>query len=282
MIDDFILYAFFAVLGISLISGPLGCFIIWRRMAYFGDSLAHSALLGIALGIFYETGTKLSISLVCGAFAILLLHLQNKRFFSIDTLLGIFAHAALSAGIVFISFFENIQINMHSLLFGDILTISNSDLLWIYGIAALILSMIFILWDKLILMIINSDLSAAEGISLFWTNLIFMMMMTLMVAISIQIVGVLLVTSLLIIPAATARILAQTPKQMACFASLLAIFASVIGLCASTYHDAPSGPAIVVSAFMIFSVAWLVISLKAHYKKSFINPLKWASNPNTP
>ncbi|GLQ07888.1 metal ABC transporter permease [Sneathiella chinensis] len=266
MPDPFVLRALAAGIGIALIAGPLGCFVVWRRMAYFGDSLAHSALLGIALGLLTGISSNLGTVLVCSGFALILLWLQHTRVFATDTLLGILAHAALSLGMVAISFADNQRFDLHSYLFGDILTVQVRDLYWIYGGGAVVLALLCRNWLSLTLMTIHEDLARAEGVRTFWVNLMLMMLMTIVVAVSIRIVGILLITALLAIPAATARQWVRSPEAMAILAALFGLVAVFGGIFGSAYLDTPTGPSIVTAATILFAV---LLPLSALLKNRF-------------
>ena len=252
MIEAFILRALLGGIGVALMAGVLGCFIVWRRMAYFGDSLSHSALLGVALGLLYGLNVNISTALVCAAFALLLVSLQQKRIFATDTLLGILAHASLSLGMLAVHFLNNPNFDLHAYLFGDVLAIQKEDLYWIYGGGALVFFLLCTNWQKLVLMTIHEDIARAEGINTFQMQALLMLMTTIVVAVSIHIIGILLVTSLLIIPAATARQLARSPAMMAVYAALLGLIAIVGGIALSAVYDAPSGPSIVALATGLF------------------------------
>lgn len=254
MLEPFIIRALLGGIGVALITGPLGCFAVWRRMAYFGDSLAHSALLGVALGFLSGFGANTGIIFVCSLFAIMLVWLQQKHVLATDTLLGIMAHAALSIGMVVIGFLDQPNFNLHAYLFGDVLAIQTTDLYWIYGGGMLVLFAIMRYWPALTLMTIHEDLAKAEGISTFKLHLLLMFLMTIVVAVSIRIVGILLITSLLIIPAASARQLARAPESMAIIASILGIGAVLLGMTGSLHFDAPAGPAIVTASALLFAL----------------------------
>ncbi len=254
MLDPFILRALAAGAGIALIAGPLGCFVVWRRMAYFGDSLAHSALLGIALGLLTGISSNLGTVLVCSGFALILLWLQHTRILATDTLLGILAHAALSIGMVALSFAGNQRFDLQSYLFGDILTVRMEDLYWIFGGGAVVLVLLLKNWLSLTLMTIHEDLAKAEGVKTFWVNLMLMLLMTIVVAVSIRIVGILLITSLLAIPAATARQWVRGPEAMALLAAFLGLCAVFGGIFGSAYLDTPTGPSIVTTATILFAL----------------------------
>lgn len=254
MFENFVIRALAAGIGVALVVGALGCFVVWRRMAYFGDSLAHSSLLGIALGLLYGVSVNFGIIVVCTSFAILLVWMQQKHVLATDTLLGILAHASLSLGMVALSFLDYLQFDLHSYLFGDILTVSNEDLLWIYLGGAVVIALLIANWSSLTLMTIHEDLARAEGVNTFRTQLILMFLMTIVVAFSVRIVGILLITSMLIIPAATARQLAKTPESMAIIASLLGVLAVLLGIFGSMQFDTPSGPSIVTAASLLFVI----------------------------
>ena len=253
MLDPFILRAIAAGLGVAIIAGTIGCFVVWRKMAYFGDSLAHSALLGIALGLAIGISTYLSTIIACLAFALILLWLQQKNLLATDTLLGILAHAALSIGMIAISVLE-LRVNLHSYLFGDILTVTSIELWWIYLGGFFVLLMIILNWPSLVLMTIHEELAKAENVNVYFQNLLLMLLMTIVVAVSIRTVGILLISSMLIIPAATARHLVNSPVAMAITASILGSVAVLGGIFLSMELDTPSGPSIVVTAALLFAI----------------------------
>jgi len=260
--DDFLWRALLGGLGVALIAGPLGCFIVWRRMAYFGDTLAHSALLGIALGFLLNSTiqlklnsllmfTTLSVSI---AIALLLVILQSQKRFATDTLLGILAHTALSLGLVALAFLEGegLRIDLYAYLFGDLLAVTRLDLYWLYGGGALILLCLILIWESLLSITVHEELAQVEGVPVVWVRLIFMLMVALVIAVAMKIVGILLITSMLIIPAAAARSFARTPEIMAVLASLIGGIAVVMGLYMSWHWDTPTGPSVVVAASFLF------------------------------
>ncbi len=258
MFDLFIVRALLAGIGVAMIVGVLGCFVVWRKMAYFGDSLAHSSLLGIALGLLYQVNINVSIILVCTLFAVLLVILEQRKILATDSLLGILAHASLSIGMVVISLLKNQKIDLYTYLFGDILTVTNVDLYWIYGGGLLVLILLISNWSALVLITICQDLARAEGLKIFFMQLLLMFLMAMVVAVSIHIVGILLITSMMIIPAASARQFARSPQSMAIISSILGIIAVILGIFASLYFDTPSGPSIVVAAVVLFVLTYFV------------------------
>ncbi|EPJ47437.1 MAG: high-affinity zinc uptake system membrane protein ZnuB [Osedax symbiont Rs1] len=252
MYYDFLLFAVLGGLGVALVTGPLGAFVVWRRMSYFGDSLAHSALLGVSIGIFFELNLNIAIILCCLLLAVVLVAMQKQQFIATDTLLGIMAHSSLSLGLVTISFIEDARIDLMAFLFGDLLAILPEDLWWILVGGGLVLIVLYYFWPQMIAMTINEELAAVEGVPVAKMRLLLMLMIALVIAVAMKIVGVLLITSLLIIPAASARPLSRSPEQMALLASLLGCIAVVVGLLASFEFDTPAGPSVVVAAMTIF------------------------------
>ncbi|WP_454287029.1 zinc ABC transporter permease subunit ZnuB [Rhizobium arsenicireducens] len=252
MFDDFFLRAILAGVGLALTTGPLGCFVIWRRMAYFGDTMAHSALLGVALSLLFSLNLMVSVFLVAAIVSLLLLVLQKRQALSADALLGILSHSTLAIGLVLVAFMSWVRIDLIAFLFGDILAVTTTDIAIVWGGGAVVLALIVWLWRPLLAATVNAELAEAEGLHPERARLAFMLLMALVIAIAMKIVGIMLITSLLIIPAAAARRFSATPEVMAILASLIGVVAVVIGLFGSLTYDTPSGPSIVVAALILF------------------------------
>lgn len=252
MLDDFFARALVAGIGIAIAAAPLGCFIVWRRMAYFGDTMAHSALLGIALSLLAGTSTMAGVFIVGVLVAAALLLLSRRGTLSTDALLGILSHSTLAIGLVIVALMQTVRIDLLGLLFGDILAVSRLDIALVYGGGALVLAGMIALWRALLADTVSTELAQAEGLHPERARLAFMLLMALVIAIAMKIVGILLITSLLIIPAATARRFASSPEQMAVLAAVAGVAAIVGGLFGSLHWDTPSGPSIVVAALILF------------------------------
>ncbi len=273
--ESFLINAILAGIGVALVVGPLGCFVVWRKMSYFGDSLAHSALLGIALGLASGIGATWGTLLICLLFAALLVFLQSKKILATDTLLGILAHAALSIGIITMSLLGNPRFDLYAYLFGDILTVTKDELLWIYSGGAVVLAILIRYWSELVLVTLQEEIARAEGIKHTTGQFLLIVMMTIVVAIAIRIVGILLITSMLIIPAATARHIARSPEAMAVYASLLGVSSVILGTYLSLHFDTPSGPTIVATAALCFMLILPLATLTQYMnKRSASSPLK--------
>ena len=258
MTDSFLLRAVLAGTGVALAAGPLGCFIIWRRMAYFGDTLSHAGLTGVALGLLIGVGPTVGMAAVGAGAGVLLLLLQRQRRIPADPLLGILSHAALACGMIAMSFMDKVRVDLFGYLFGDILAVGWTDIAVVYGGAILVLGALAFHWRALITLTVHEDMAAAEGVPVARTRFLFTLMIALAVAVALKIVGVLLVTAMLIIPAAAARPLALSPEAMAVCASLAGCLAVIGGLAGSLTWDLPSGPAIVAVAVMLFAAALAV------------------------
>ncbi len=253
--DNFVLRALLGGLGVALVAGPLGCFVVWRRMAYFGDTLAHAGLLGVGLGLLLGVSEGLGVLVICVAIAMLLFVLQQQRVLAGDTVLGILAHSALSLGLVVISFMETLRVDLIGYLFGDILALSDRDLYWIWGAGLAALLVLWRIWQPLLAVTVHRELAQVEGVPVLRVQLAFMLLIALVVATAMKVVGILLITSLLIIPAATARRYARTPEMMALLAAACGATAVAAGLWGSLRWDTPTGPSMVVAAAALFAIA---------------------------
>ena len=252
MLDDFFARALVAGIGVALVAGPLGCFIVWRRLAYFGDTLSHAALLGVALAFLFEVNITLAVFAVSVLVSLALLLLQRRASLSSDALLGLLAHSSLALGLMALAFMSWVRIDLMGFLFGDILAVSTMDILAIYAGGVFVLVVLAAIWTPLFAATVNRELAEAEGLRPDRANLVFMILLATVIAISMKIVGVLLITAMLIIPAATARRLSGGPEQMAVLAAGIGVIAVIGGLFGSLEWDTPSGPSIVVAALALF------------------------------
>jgi zinc transport system permease protein len=266
MLDDFFTRAVIGGIGVALLAGPLGCFIVWRRLAYFGDTLSHSALLGVAIALLLELNITLTVFIISVGVAMLLLLLQRQARLSSDALLGLLAHATLAVGLVVLAFMTWVRVDLMGFLFGDILAINKADILtiWVGGLAVLIA--LAVIWKPLFAATVNYEIAVAEGLKPDRANFFFMVLMAAVIAISMKIVGVLLITALLIIPAATARRFSTTPEMMALLASIIGAASVWVGLEGSLQWDTPAGPSIVVAAILGFIIS--LLPTQRHIKRS--------------
>lgn len=238
-----------------MVAGPLGAFVVWRRLAYFGDTLAHSALLGAALGVMLEIHPLLAVAATSLALAGALVALQTQPQLASDTLLGILSHGTLALGLVCAGLVADTRIDLWGLLFGDLLTATRTDLMAIYAVAIAVLLMLWVFWRPLVFATLDETLAQVEGVPTARLRLLLMGLIALVVALAMKVVGVLLITALLIIPAATSRRFSRSPEAMAVGAALLGMIAVIGGLSFSYWVDTPAGPSIVLTASLMFAAS---------------------------
>ena len=255
---ELLLWPWLGGMLIALTTGPLGSFVVWRRMAYFGDTLAHAALLGVALGWILQINLTLAVVIFCLLLAILLSTLMYQRIIAADTLLGILSHSSLAIGLVIISLFNDQPVDLMAMLFGDLLALGQADMLWISISAIGVLGILAYFWQPLLNHTISPELAHVEGVNTNLMRTLLFVLIALVIAIAMKVVGVLLITSLLIIPAASARRLSRTPEQMAIWAALLGCLAVTGGMALSWFYDTPAGPSIVMVASGVFFAMYLM------------------------
>lgn len=253
MLDDFMTRAALAGVGVALAAAPLGCFVVWRRMAYFGDATAHAAILGVALSLAFEISIFPGTMLVALVMAMAVTILAGRGY-AMDTLLGVLAHASLAFGLVAVSFLSGIRLDLMAYLFGDILAVSRTDLVVIWGGALLVVALIAWRWSALLTATMNEELAYAAGIKPRREQLVLTLSLAVTVAVAIKVVGVLLIAAMLIIPAAAARGLARTPEAMAVIAAAIGALSATLGLRAAYVFDTPAGPSIVCVAALSFAI----------------------------
>jgi zinc transport system permease protein len=261
MIDDFLIRAGLAGLGLALATGPLGSFVVWRRMAYFGDATSHAAILGVALALATNLPIAAGTLIVALSMALTVSTLAAKGW-AMDTTLGVLAHAALAFGLVAISYVPGVRADLSTYLFGDILAVSASDLWFIWGGAVLVLALLIWRWQPLLTATLSEDLAHASGLNPNRERLVLTLALALVVAVALKIVGALLIAAMLIIPAAAARGFARTPESMAVGASLIGAVSCLGGLSLSLWQDTPAGPSIVTVAALCFAVSAVVSALR--------------------
>lgn len=251
MLSVITLNALLAGGAMSLLLGPLGCFVVWRRMAYFGDAVSHAALLGVALSLIFALPVTPAILMVTLLLAGVLTAWVRDVRFPADTVLGFLAHGMLAIGLIAVALSDTVQIDLNAYLFGDILSVTPAE---IYTIALLSFAGLAVIawhWQGLVLATLEPNLAAVEGYPVMRLNYILVGVLASTVAVAIKIVGVLLITALLIMPAAAARPLARNPGAMAILAVFYAFAAIAGGVFGAIAIDAPTGPMIVVAAMAL-------------------------------
>lgn len=253
MLEPFLMRALLAGFGLAIVAAPLGCFVVWRRMAYFGEAVAQAALIGVALSLALALDVTAGVLFVTVAMSGLLLLLGRQQVVPFDSLLGLLAHAALAIGVIAAALIRGPQVDLMAFLFGDIFAIAQADLFWIYGGGALALVALAFVWRPLLSLAVHEDIAAAEGTATERAKVVFILVLALVVAIAIKIVGALLTIAFLIMPAAAARPLVRTPEQMVVLAALFGLVAVAAGLYLSFALDTPGGPSIVLVMAALFA-----------------------------
>ena len=257
MLIDILLPSLLVGLMLAAISGPLGSFVVWGRKSHFGDTLAHSSLMGMTLGLLLNLQPLVGVIFTTLAVALVLAFSQRQNKLANDTILGIIAHGTLATGLVIASQLSGTRIDLMAFLFGDLLAVGYQDVMWVAGICVLLALLLWRFWGDLLNTLVSSEIARAEGVSIHRMRLILLVMLALLVAVGMKVVGALLITAMLIIPAASARRLARTPEQMAAAASLIGLLAVMSGLVLSFYWDTPTGPSIVMCACLLFAASQL-------------------------
>ena len=257
MFDDFIVRAFAAGIGLAFITGPLGCFIVWRRLSYFGDTIAHTALLGVVIAYALDFNLIIAVFVVSCLLALSLLFLQRRTNLPDDALLGLLAHSVLAIGLVLLGILSFIRIDLMGLLFGDILSVNVTDLLFVWIGGGIVLIVLILIWRPLFAGTVNLELAKAEGLNPDLANAIFTLLIASVIAISIKIVGILLITGLLIIPASASRNLSSTPIQMVIISSIIGVASVVLGIQTSMIWNTPTGPTILTITLGVFILTLL-------------------------
>lgn len=260
MLEPFLVRALVASVALGAIAAPLGCLVVWRRMSYFGSTVAHAGLLGVALGIFLGIDLTLGVILIALAIGGSLVILSRQRILPTDSLLGILSHAALAGGLVAAAKLAGQRLDLMGYLFGDILAVTGTDLAWIFVGGALVLALVATLWRTLVAVAVHEELAAAEGMNTKYAEAALVLILAFTIAVAMKIVGVLLIIAFLIMPAAAARPLSTTPEAMVLFAAIIGAIGAAAGLLLSASADIPGGPAIVLvlSAACLASLGWSI------------------------
>lgn len=252
MLDDFYIRSMLAGVLVALLAAPFGCFVVWRRMAYFGDTMAHSALLGITVALLLDIHVNIGIFVIAVVTALAMVVLQKRSDLSNDTLLGILSHSSLALGLISIGFMSGNNVDILSYLFGDVLSVGQQDVLIIAATTVIAVAILVYIWKPLLASTVNEELAVAEGGKPQQVQLIYLLLLAAVIAVTVRIIGVLLITALLVIPAATARRFATSPEGMAVLASLIGATTVIAGLAASLQWDTAAGPSIAVATLIMF------------------------------
>ncbi len=257
---DFIIYGILGGIGLVFSLSILGNFIVWKRMSYIGDSIAHTSLLGIAIGVLSSVMPEISIIAVCFALSVLLIFINKKFNISKDALLILNTQFALALGFIIISLM-NSNSNLYKYLFGSILSITINDIIIIYVLSVMVFLYVFKNWQKLLLLTINEEVAISEGINSTKHDIIFVFVLSCVIAFSIKLAGALLIPSLTIIPAIIAHSLAKSPLQAVIISFFTGSLAVICGILISMYINVSSSALITVilCSMVLIKVIYLSI-----------------------
>lgn len=264
MIEPYLLRALIAAIGLAFLAAPLGCLIVWNRMAYFGETIAQASLLGVALGLLLHVDLNVSVIVMTALAALVITALARQSIVPIDSILGLMHHGALALGVIAIASLQGQSVDLMGYLFGDIFAIAATDLVWIAAIAGLVGFALYWLWQPLLRLSVHHDLARAEGVSTTTTRAIFMLLLAIVVAVSIKIVGILLAIAFLIVPAVAARPFAKEPEIMVVLTAAIGVASVVIGIFLSTRADIPGGPAIVLIMTLAAALSLVLTGPRLH------------------
>lgn len=261
--EPFLLRAFAAAIGLAIIAAPLGCIVVWRRMAYFGETIAQASLLGVALGLALDMNMTVSVLAVALILAAMIIALSGQKAVPMDSVLGLLHYGSLAAGVIATGLLQGPSVDLAGYLFGDILAVTWTDLLWVYGGGAVVLAGLAYLWPSLLRLAIHDELAAAEGVDRARVRTAFTLLLALAIAVAMKIIGILLIIAFLIVPVVAARPLASTPERMALLAALVAVASAIAGLYMSMTFDVASGPAIVLVMALAAGVSLTAAAVRA-------------------
>jgi zinc transport system permease protein len=246
VVEPFFLRALIAGLALAVVAAPLGCFVVWQRMAYFGETVAQASLIGVALGLALQLDITFGVLIVAVVIASLLIWFSRQQVVALDSVLGLLHHAALAAGVIATSMIKGPPVDLVGFLFGDVFAVTQADIVWIFSGGIVVLAAVAWLWQPLLRLAVHEELAAAEGVDRSRIRAIFIMLLAVTIAVAMKIVGVLLVMAFLVVPAVTARPLAVTPERMVVLTALIAGASVLAGLWLSATLDSPGGPSIVI------------------------------------
>ncbi|MBI1648842.1 metal ABC transporter permease [Hyphomicrobium sulfonivorans] len=259
--EPFFLRALLAGIGLAIVAAPLGCFVVWQRLAYFGETVAQAGLIGVALGLALHMDVTWGVLVVALLVAALLLWFGRQKLVGLDSVLGLLHHAALAAGVIATSMLDGPPVDLAGFLFGDVFAVSSTDVTIIYVGGAIVLAGILLLWQPLLRLAVHEELAAAEGVKRDRIRAAFIFLLAVTIAVAMKIVGILLVMAFLVVPAVAARPLAGTPERMVLLTALIAVASVVVGLWLSFAFDASGGPSIVIVMSLVaaLSLSWAAL-----------------------
>lgn len=251
------------IMGTLLVflTAPLGCLMLWRRMSFFADTMAHGTLLGVALAAVLSLPLWIGVTFTAILLVAVLWVLHDPRLPN-DALLALCSATLLCSGLLLIQHLPALRPELLSYLFGDLLTIEWSDLPVFIGIIIAALAVLFHYWQAQIQIAIDPDIAVSEGVNAKWQRLIFMLLLALFTVLALRAVGSLLMGALLVIPALSARLVSHSPKQMVIAAFIIAQMGVTVGLWSSAGLNISTGLSIVLTMSIVFAMIFIIQKVK--------------------
>jgi zinc transport system permease protein len=250
-LDDFLLRAVLAGLIMVVIAAPMGCLMVWQRLAFLSDTLGHAAVLGVGLGLMLQLEPIFGVLAVALVIVFSLSRVSSFNSALSETTLAIISHTGLAGGIILVGLLPGPAVNLEAILFGDLLATTSADLLNLLLTTVLLLVLLLRHWRAFVAVSVSREIAQAEGIEVRRIQFLMYIMIALLVAVMMKVMGVLLIAAMLVIPTTSARLFSRSPEQMVYISGLYGLFALGGGITSSFHFDWQTGPAIVVSATVL-------------------------------
>jgi zinc transport system permease protein len=258
LLDDFVLRASLAGFIMVVIAAPMGCLMVWQRLAFLSDTLGHAAVLGVGVGLLLQVQPIFGVLAVALVIVFSLSRVGNFDSALSETTLAIISHTGLAGGIILVGILPGPGVNLEAILFGDLLATSKSDLLSLLLTTSLLVVLLLRNWRAFVAVSVSREIAQAEGVEVRRVQLLMYVMIALLVAVMMKVMGVLLIAAMLVIPTSSARLFSRSPEQMVLISGFYGLAALAGGMASSFHFDWQTGPAIVLSATLLLLLTLVV------------------------
>ena len=258
LLDDFVVRSVIAGLLMITIAAPMGCLMVWQRLAFLSDTLGHAAVLGVGLGLWLQLHPMVGVLAVVVLIVISLSRVVSFNNALSETTLAVISHSGLAAGLILLGTMPSQTISLESILFGDLLATTVTDLGLIFATVVILVFLLLQHWRSFVAVSVSREVAQAEGIEVRRLQFLMYLMIALLVAVMMKVMGVLLIAAVLVIPTSSARLLSKSPEQMVLISALFGAASLGGGMLSSFQFDWQTGPAIVLSAAVLLIVTLLV------------------------
>jgi len=264
-LDDFLVRSVIAGLIMVAIAAPMGCLMVWQRLAFLSDTLGHAAVMGVGLGLLLEVTPVFGVLAVALLIVFALNRVNSFNSALSETTLAIISHTGLAGGIILVGLLPAQAVNLEAILFGDLLATTRADLTWLLITTVVLLLLLLHHWRSFVAVSVSREIAQAEGIEVRKVHLLMYIMIALLVAVMMKVMGVLLIAAMLVIPTSSARLFSRSPEQMVAVSALYGLGALAGGISSSFHFDWQTGPAIVVSATLLLLITLAITRIfKSH------------------